>query len=245
MALIEEAIELTEEFFGDAEEEAEGLSEDVQEEMKAEVAEASSEVAEFSKVADALKSFLEFAATNIPKVAAFVGKTIEMGVILWGVNVLLTKLFPHPSSDKSKKRTAIKALTTVIKTETVLGQKTLEWMKEHRDDHITLGEIDVPLESVIAKYITPISEAVDETFKIAKNLQYKLDGKVQFKIPTGEDMREILTTGDAFLKGFNDLVVFISENVQKIEQLATFPVKQADIDLLTTQLKDAKDLPLW
>ncbi|XP_023155211.2 uncharacterized protein LOC111588856 [Amphiprion ocellaris] len=248
MAEIEEIIEGVEESIEGASEEAEGASEEIQEEVEAEVAEASSEVAEFSKVAETLKTFANDAKAYIWKIVKFLLKNGTIGVILWGVNVGLNKLIikdPQQSSDVKKKRTAIKALTTVIKTETDLGKKTLEWMKEHQDDQITLAGFDVPLESVIAKYITPISEAVDRAFDIAKNLQAKLDGKVQYQIPTGEDMREILTAGDAFHKGFNDLVAFISENVQKIEQLATFPVKQADIDLLTTQLKAAKDLPLW
>ncbi|XP_051813333.1 uncharacterized protein LOC110945682 [Acanthochromis polyacanthus] len=248
MAEIEEAIEIAEECVEGAEEEAEGMSEEIKEEIEAEVAEARSEVAEFSKVAEALKTLAHLAETYIPKIAKFILKNAAIGAILWGVNVALNKIFiqhPEQRADVEKKRAAIKALTTVIKTETDLGKKTLEWMKEHQDDQITLEGFEVPLESVIAKYITPISEAVDSAFKIAKNLQQKLDGKVQCNIPTGEDMRELLTTGDAFLKGFNDLVAFISENVQKIKQLATFPVKQADIDLLTTQLKAAKDLPLW
>lgn len=248
MAEIEEIIEGIEECIEGAEEEAEGLSEEIQEEIEAEVAEARAEVAEFSKVAETLKALADLATTYIPKIAKFILKNGAIGAILWGVNVALNKLFihhPEQREDVKKKRAAIKALATVIKTETDLGKKTMEWMKEHQDDQITLAGFDVPLESVIAKYITPISEAAEKAYDIAKNLQEKLDGKVQCKIPTGEDMREFLETGDAFLKGFNDLVAFISENVQKIKQLGTFPVKQADIDLLTTQLKDAKDLPLW
>lgn len=245
MAEIEEIIDGVEEAIEGAEEGIEELPEEIQEEIEAEVAEARTEVAEFSKVAETLKTFLEFVTTSIPKVAGFVMKNVAIGAILWGVNVSLNKLLPHGGSDVKKKRDAIKALTTVIKTENDLSQKTLDWMKEHKDDQITLDGFEVPLESIIAKYITPISVAVDAAFNIANKLKDKIDGNVYYNIPNGEDIKDFLAAGDAFLKGFKDLIEFIAKNVHKIEQLASFPVKQKDIDLLITQLKVAKDLPLW
>lgn len=245
MAEIEEVIEVVEEVIEGAEEGIEELPEEIQEEVAAEVAEARTEVAEFSKVAETLKTFLKFVTTSIPKVTAFVLKNVAIGAILWGVNVSLNKLLPHQSSDAKKKRAAVKALTTVIKTETDLSQRSLDWMKEHKDDQITLDGFEVPLESVLSKYLTPISQSVDAAYNIANRLKDKLDGSVYYKIPTGEDMRDFLTAGDAFLKGFSDLNEFIAKNVHKLEQLGTFPVKKEDTDLLTSQLKDAKDLPLW
>ncbi|XP_008288384.1 uncharacterized protein PF11_0207-like [Stegastes partitus] len=245
MAEIEEAIEGIEEAIEGAEEGIEELPEEIQEEIEAEVAEARTEVAEFSKVAETLKTFLKFVTTSIPKVVAFVGKNVAIGAILWGVNVSLNKLLPHQSSEAKQKRAAIKALSSVIKTETDLSKKALDWMKEHKDDMITLAGFEVPLESVIAKYLIPISEAVDSAYDIAKKLKDKLDGSTYYNIPTGGDMRDFLAAGDAFLKGFSDLDEFIAKNLGKIPQLATFPVKQGDIDDLTTQLKVAKDLPLW
>lgn len=245
MAEIEEAIEGVEEAIDGAEEGIEELPEEVQEEIEAEVAEARAEVAEFSKVAESLKSLLKLVTTSIPKVVGFVAKNVAIGAILWGVNLSLNKLLPHQSSDAKKKRAAIKALTTVIKTENDLSQKTLDWMKEHKDDKITLDGIEVPLESVIATHLTPISEAVKSAYDIANRLKDKLDESVSYKIPTGNDMRDFLMAGDAFLKGFSDLNEFIVEHVHKVQQLATFPVKKEDTELLKTQLQDAKDLPLW
>ncbi|XP_023155183.1 uncharacterized protein LOC129347274 [Amphiprion ocellaris] len=238
----------TEDTIDDIEKDTEDLSEEERSKMEKKAAKARRDVQEFSRVREFLKPLADMAKTYLPKVAMFIGQNIAMGVILWGVNKVLNKTShqdPQKSSDVKKKVAAINALITVIKTQGDLGKKTFEWMKEHKDEVITLDETDVPLESVISKYITPISESVDAAFKIAQKLKYKLDGEVQFNIPTGEDMREFLTAGDAFLKGYSDLVAFIPTKVQKIEQLATFPVKQADIDLLTTQLKDAKHLPLW
>ncbi|XP_008294738.1 uncharacterized protein PF11_0207-like [Stegastes partitus] len=245
MAAIEEIIEGAEESIEAAGEEVEGMPEELREEIELEVAQARSEVVEFSRVAETLRAFSEFARTNIPKVAKFIGETVAIGVILWAVNVCLDKLFNHRKPEVKKRRDAIKALTSVIKTQTDLGNKTMEWMKEHKDEIITLEGIEVPLEATIAKYITPVSEAVTRAFKTAASLQYELDGKVQYNIPTGEDMREFLTAGDAFLKGFSDLVAFNCKTVQKIKQLASFPVKQADVDLLAAQMKAAKALPLW
>ncbi|XP_008288383.1 uncharacterized protein LOC103363406 [Stegastes partitus] len=249
MAEIEEAIEGVDEAIEGAEGGIEELPEEIQEEIEAEVAEARTEVAEFSKVAETLKTFLKFVTTSIPKVVAFVGKNVAIGVILWGVNVSLNKLITKKSPkteafEVKQKRAAIKALSSVIKTETDLSKKALDWMKEHKDDMITLAGFEVPLESVIAKYLTPISEAVDSAYDIAKKLKGKLDGTIYYNIPTGGDMRDFLAAGDAFLKGFSDLDEFIAKNLGKIPQLATFPVKQGDIDDLTTQLKVAKDLPL-
>ncbi|XP_028259968.1 uncharacterized protein LOC114434779 [Parambassis ranga] len=247
MAEVEEIFEGVEEAIDGAEEGIEELPEEIQEEVAEEIAEARAEVAEFSRVAEGLRTFLDFVTTSIPEIAGFVMKNVAIGAILWGVNVALNKLLPHHTAepDVKKKRDAIKALSTVIKTESTLSDKVLAWMKEHKDDKIVLDGFEVPLESIIAKYITPISKAVDDAFKVAQALQEKLDGKTQYNIPTGEDMKLLLTAGDAFLKGFNDLIDFISKNVGKFEVLATFPVKQADLVVFTSQLNDAKNLPLW
>ncbi|XP_047442799.1 uncharacterized protein LOC125009152 [Mugil cephalus] len=246
MAEIEEVIEGVEEAIDGAEEGIEELPEEIREEVEAEIAEARVEVSRFSRVTETLKSFLEMVTTSIPKVARFVGKNVAIGAILWGVNTGLDKLAQHhQTTDVKKKRNAIKALTTVIKTETELSQKVLDWMKEHKDDTIVLDGFEIPLESVIAKYMTPISESVDAAFKIAQRLQDKLDGKTVFNVPTGGDMKDFLVAGDAYLKGFSDLIQFISTNVSKFPVLGTFPVKQADVDQLTDQLNEAKSLPLW
>lgn len=88
-------------------------------------------------------------------------------------------------------------------------------------------------------------QSVDAAFKIAQRLQDKLDGKTVFNVPTGEDMKEFLVAGDAFLKGFSDLIEFISKNMSKFPALGSFPVKQTNVDQLTSQLNEAKALPLW
>lgn len=157
MAEIEEIIEGVEEGLDAAEEGIADLSEEVQEEIMAEVAEAREEISIFSRAAEALKDLL----LNIPlkKLAMFLIKNSAIGVILWGVNTLLTEMYArHKSEDIQKKRCAVKALTSLIKTETEMVKTTVEWMKEHKDDTIVLDGIEVPLESVMTKYINPLSE---------------------------------------------------------------------------------------
>ncbi|XP_041130745.1 uncharacterized protein LOC121329278 [Polyodon spathula] len=247
MSEVEEIIEGVEEAIDGAEEGIEELPEEIQEEIQAEVAEARVEVEELFKISKTLKTLLEYVTTSIPKIAGFVAKNVAIGSILWGVNVTLHKLLPYEyqSKDLERKRAVIKALTAVIKNEADLSEKLLKWMKDHKDDMITLDGFQIPLESIIQKYIGPVSDAVEKAFAVAKPLQEKIDGKTQFNIPTGEDIRTFLEAADAFLQAFTDLVQFVSANVRKFTELKTFPLTQADIESLKTQLDDAKALPLW
>ncbi|XP_033898449.2 uncharacterized protein LOC117425562 [Acipenser ruthenus] len=247
MAEIEDIFEGVEEAIDGADDDIEDLSEEAQEEIKAEVAEARAEVAELSKVSETLKTLLQYVTTSIPKIVGFVVKNLAIGAILWGVNVVLNKLLPdkQQSKDVQRKRAVIKALTAIIKNETGLSEKLLKWMTDHKDDMIQLEGFEVPMESIIQKYIGPVSDAVEQAFKVANSLTKKIDGKTQINIPTAEDIQQFLAAADAFLQAFSNLIQFVSTHVQQIKELKTFPLTQADIDSLKTQLDDAKALPLW
>lgn len=157
MAELEELIDIVDESLGEDTEGIEDLPEEVQEEIEADVAEAREEVSQFSEVAETLKSFLDTISWR--GIVKFLGKNGAIAVIFWGINAALSKICHHQSSkDIEKKKRVIKAIASLIKTETDMGQKTLAWMKEHQGDTIKLEDYEVPLESVIETRIRPISE---------------------------------------------------------------------------------------
>lgn len=159
MAEIEEIIEGVEEAIEEAEEGIEELSEEARAEVEAEIAESRIAIEELSSTESRLKVFLKSLGSCVVDVAKFTGKNIAIGAILWGVNVTLNKLLPHaPQETKTRMRNVIKALSDVINTESTINKKALDWMTAHKDDTITLDGIEVPLESVLTKYIKPLVE---------------------------------------------------------------------------------------
>ncbi|KAB5565270.1 hypothetical protein PHYPO_G00239230 [Pangasianodon hypophthalmus] len=247
MAEIEEIVEGVEEAIEGAEEGIEELSEEVQEEIQAEIAETRTVIEELTTTESKLRGILKSLGSCVSDIAKFTFKNIAIGAILWGVNVALNKLLPqgHQQETKTKIRNVIKALSDVINAEAAINQKTLEWMKAHENDKITLDGIEVPMEAILTKYMKPLVEATDKSKTIAETLQEKVDGKIQFKCPTADDMRKFMEVTEVFIKAFTDLIVFILKHEDQVKVLQSFPVKEGDLVDLTAKLNVAKDLPLW
>lgn len=83
-------------------------------------------------------------------------------------------------------------------------------------------------------------QAMDQAYSVMKSLKEKVNGKVQYKVPSTEDTQMLLNAADDFLNNFNLLLAFISTNVQKFPAFSSFPVKQDDIDNLRKQIENAK-----
>ncbi|XP_072023165.1 uncharacterized protein [Amphiura filiformis] len=146
MAEFEEAFEVIEESEEALESEEVDAVDDMTEEEKAEfeeeVADAKKNVAELSKDASEFKKFSITEASK--KFGSFVAKNVAIGSILYGVNLSLAKLTTGGGSDAEKKSNknkaaVVKAITTLIKTETDDSKKLREWMDAHKDETVTLG----------------------------------------------------------------------------------------------------------
>ncbi|KAF5890381.1 uncharacterized protein DAT39_019901, partial [Clarias magur] len=158
MAEFEEIAEVIEEGIEEAEEGIEELSAEERAEVEAEIAETRTVVEELSTTQSKLQEFLSSLKSWSIGVIKFTAKNIAIGAILWGVNVALNKLLPHAQETKTRMRAVIKALSDVIKAECTMNQKVLGWMKAHEDDIITLNGIDIPMEAILTKYISPITK---------------------------------------------------------------------------------------
>ncbi|KAF4081770.1 hypothetical protein AMELA_G00164850 [Ameiurus melas] len=242
-----EIFEAVEEAIEEAEEGIEELPEEAQEELKEEIVEAREAIQELSTTQNKFQEFLKSVGNCVVEVTKFTLKNVAIGAILWGVNVALNKLLPHPDQKESKTRmrNVIKALQDVINTEAAINKKALEWMEAHKDDTINLDGFDVPLEAILTKYIKPLVEATEKAETIAESLQEKIDGKIQFKCPTADDMRQFMDVTDVFVKAFTDLIAFIMKHEDQVVALQSFPVKEADVIDLAAKLNVAKNLPLW
>ncbi|KAK3526461.1 hypothetical protein QTP70_027723 [Hemibagrus guttatus] len=249
MAEFEAIVEGFEEAIESVEGGIEELPEEAQEIIRSEIVEAQAAIEELSVTESNLKKFLLTLKDCVFTVAKFTAQNIAIGAILWGVNVTLNKLFPqgHTGQSETHKRMSnvIKALSDVINTEANINQKALDWMKVHKDDTITLDEIEVPMEAILSKHLTPIVEASEQTNAIAESLQEKVDGKIQFKCPTAYNMKKFMEITEVFIKAFNDLITFMKEKEEKVKELQTFPVKDGDLKDLTAKLYVAMALPMW
>ena len=159
MAEVEEIIEGVAEGIEGAEEGLDELSEEILKEMLAVLAEAREEVPVLFKILSELREMIGAIPKFKTKGIKSILQLVAVGVTLWGVNLPLSLLLPHEHQQKIKRQQAvIKALINVIKTETDMSQKTVNWLKEHKDDTVTLGDEPVPLEALLDKYLTPISD---------------------------------------------------------------------------------------
>ncbi|KAL7829137.1 hypothetical protein AOLI_G00300220 [Acnodon oligacanthus] len=249
MAEIEEIIEGVEEAIEEAEEGLDELPEEVQEELQGEIAEAQEGVSALSEAQKALKALIGTASKLFTVAIKFTLTNVAVGAILWGVNVALSKLLPQGDKQKQevkrRQQAVIKALIAVIKTETDISQKTVNWLKEHKDDTVTLGGESVPLEALLEKYLTPINDATSQSMEAATALQTDLQATTPYSgLPIGDTVKLISAVG-ATLNGYSDLITFITQRQQKFPQFESFPVKQLDIVTLTVQIQAVKDLPLW
>lgn len=159
MAEVEEIFEGIEEEIAEAEEGIEDLPAEERAEVEAEVAESRASVEKLSATKSKLKEAYKIAKSGAVWVIKFTSQNVMIGVILWGVNVTLNKLFPHaPKETKERISNVIKALCDVINTEGTINKKALDWMTAHEGDTITLDGVEVPMESVLIKYVKPLGQ---------------------------------------------------------------------------------------
>nr|AIU94790.1 hypothetical protein [Phragmatopoma lapidosa] len=118
-------------------------------------------------------------------------------------------------------------------------------MKDHKDDTIVLDGIEIPLESVFAKYLDPISKAVEKSYQIAKKLQKKIDGNIEWDLPNADDISHLISSAEAYIKAFEDLRKFVADNVTKVPDLKTVPLTKEMLDDLTSQLETVKKMPFY
>ncbi|XP_016317977.1 uncharacterized protein LOC107670028 [Sinocyclocheilus anshuiensis] len=238
-AVIEDAIEDAVEAFESYTAEGADLAEEVTEEMAEEIAEAKVEVQEISKESSVIKKCIVNVSTGIKDLGIFMAKNAAIGVILWGVNVTLAKLFPKGQGQSEKQKCAlIKEVIQVIKTEICISKRMAKWLEDHKEETVILDGIEIPLESLISTHIKPVSDAIDQAYSVAQSLQNS-DGN-PYKVPTAGDIQKFLMAADAFLNAFNFLVAFINENMQKFQGLCSFPVKKEDIDTLRELIENVK-----
>lgn len=235
-------VEEIEECIEGIEEGAEALSEEEQIEIAADVAEMQELVSTLPEILEEIKSLIWPVFKSCLKTVADIGLAV---IIVYQVYIMITKKTKTGDKEGEKQKNVIEALKFLIKTENDLIKKLCDWLKQHKDDTIVLEGIKLPLESIIEEQVKPVSEAADKVSQVVKALKNKIDGKVTYNIPTAEDVNELIDSGEEFHKAFTDLVEFISQKVQKFKELSTFPIKTQDVEILTSNLKAIRDLPLW
>ncbi|XP_033099744.1 uncharacterized protein LOC117103309 [Anneissia japonica] len=229
----------------------EDMTEEDREELDKEVKEVKSNVEKLAEVAKKFKGYAtEFAEGPAKEFAKFVVKNVAIGTIFYGVNVTLSKLIKKGGSggeteSNKNKLAVVKAITTIIQTETTMCNNIKDWIEQHKHDTINLDGVEIPVASVFFKYMDPISDAVDQAFKVAKPLQKKIEGNVEWSVPNAEDISALLNASEAFVTSFDNLFKFVVENNSKIPLLKSVPVKQADIDDLNDQLETVKKMPFY
>ena len=65
-----------------------------------------------------------------------------------------------------------------------------------------------------------------------------------FTLPNVEQISVMVNSSDGFLTALKGCVDFAADNVSKFPDIKSFPVKQATITKLTTDLNVVKNLPL-
>lgn len=234
--------------------EAEGAEEDMdpeeKEEFEGEVEDATEAVKELSKTAETFTSIMKGSLNVIRSFAGFVLKTVAVGAILYGVNVVMAKLIKVTKStgpNGNKKIAAVvKAIINLIKTETKLCHAIKDWLLKHKDDTITLDGIEIKLESIFETKLKPISDAIEKTYDTAKHLKTKKDGKVSFKIPKVADIDSLLEGSVSFLKSLRMLRDFAEQNKGKVVSLKSFLeiVTQEVIDDIQNQVEKLRKMPM-
>ncbi|VDI47265.1 Hypothetical predicted protein [Mytilus galloprovincialis] len=224
--------------------EAEGAEEDMdpeeKEEFEGEVEDATEAVKELSKTAETFTSIMKGSLNVIRSFAGFVLKTVAVGAILYGVNVVMAKLIKVTKStgpNGNKKIAAVKPnLCHAIK----------DWLLKHKDDTITLDGIEIKLESIFETKLKPISDAIEKTYDTAKHLKTKKDGKVSFKIPKVADIDSLLEGSVSFLKSLRMLRDFAEQNKGKVVSLKSFLeiVTQEVIDDIQNQVEKLRKMPM-
>lgn len=138
------------------EEAAEGIEEGMETEAIAgEIAEIRQTISGYSEFIETLKTSVWPAAMACVKNFGNLAFAVLMTVQLVDV---LKKKWKSGDPDAGKKTDVIAALKAVIQTEMGLVQKLSGWLEEHKSDIITLGDMHVPLESVIEMKLEPVSK---------------------------------------------------------------------------------------
>ena len=88
-------------------------------------------------------------------------------------------------------------------------------------------------------------QATDQAVAASKALQTELKERTQYSGPPVGDTVKLISAAGVFLKGYSDLVTYVTQRQQKFPQFESFPVKQPDIITLTVQIQAVRDLPLW
>ncbi|CAC5363797.1 unnamed protein product [Mytilus coruscus] len=234
--------------------ETEGAEEDMepeeQAEFESEVAYAKEAVQKLSKTAEVFTNIMEGSLKMVKSFVMFLAKTTAVGVILYGVNVALSKLTKVTKSKGqhgNKKILAIvKAIIQLIKTESNLCNAIKDWLLKHKDDTITLDGMEIKLESIFETKLKPISDAIEKTYDTAKHLKTKKDGKSSFNIPTVANIASLLDGLVSFLKSLRMLRDFAEKkNKGKVVGLKSFLeiVTPEVLDEIQNQIENLKKMP--
>ena len=165
MAELEEIGEFAEEAEGgleEAGEDAEGLDAEEEEALEEEVAESTESA---GKMKDVIKSLKEIDVVAVlKKFTVFIAEQAAIAVVLYGVNVVLKKIFEEGkkkgggSGGDSAKLAKTKALSTLISDISTTSKTLTKWLKDHESDTITIdGDITVPLTDIFYKYTTKMT----------------------------------------------------------------------------------------
>lgn len=154
----------------EAAEEAEGAEgAEEQASIKREIEELKGNVSELSEGFETLKKL------NLPKAeesfAEFVGKNIAIGVILYGVNMVMGKIFRKTTGGQKqelqKKQEKVKAVTQLTKDLANVLKKLAKWSKDKENVTVDVGDdITVPLPDILNKFTKPMEKVRVRFLKI-------------------------------------------------------------------------------
>lgn len=242
---LEELFEDIDEAGDDAAEDGEmdELDEEEQEEMEEEEKEMEESKKELKDTSTKLKELGGKLVENIKEFGKFFIKCSAMAAIMFGVNLVLSKLIhgkKTSSADKDtaqKKKKVVTKVNTLLKKESDLGTKITNWLVAHENTNITVEGMTIPLISIFQVYVKEVEKASKEVQEIFKKLLTKgSDGKSKFAIPTAGDISEVLDVSDTYVKTFND----IHDLIQK--KKGEFPVLNSLDEIVTkSAIQDIRD----
>lgn len=167
MAEFEEIFEIIEEaedgMSEEAEEAEEAMTPEEREEFNEEVAQATKDVETLKVDAQTFKDIMSSTLEVLKSFGIFVVKNVAIGAIFFGVNVALSKLVKL-STDKDKKESyqrklaVVKAITSLIKSETDLSKAIKDWLEKHKDDTVVLDGIPLKMEAIFETHLKPIAD---------------------------------------------------------------------------------------
>ncbi|KAL9960707.1 hypothetical protein ACROYT_G034194 [Oculina patagonica] len=225
--------------------EAEGSAE-----TAAEAEKAAESTSMLRRCVDALKKINWSVATR--EFVVFVGKNAAIGGILYGVNVVLQKMFGHGGGGGGanqqkiqQKQKKVKALAQLTSDLTDALTKLANWTKEKEEVTVDAGEgITVPLPDILSKFTKPMGKDVEEAFNVAKQLQKKDgDAKPTFVVPTTEQVDQLINSSESILHALQDIITFVDAKKEKFSGLGTFPIERNDVDKINADVWSIKRMP--